>query len=208
MDWKETRKAIIEIREELKEKLLEEWHWRINLRGAYLGGASLRGADLRGADLRGAYLSGADLGGADLGGAHLGGASLCGASLRGAYLRGAYLRSAYLGGADLRGADLRGADLRGADLRGADLNWTSHDTMAELLRREAGEDINRLKLAGLVLLMREWCWKHFLGLDDPLKEWALKALAQYVTDGDDAPDVIKKYATQEKPEEKEEAETQ
>ena len=147
------------------------------LRTAVRSGADLCGADLRGAYLRGAYLCGADLSGADL---------------RGAYLRGAYLGSADLGGADLRGADLRGAYLGGADLGGAKMNWQSRDILGEILRRAAGLDIGKRKVAGLVLISRDWCWSRFATLEsDPLFDWALDTLAEYVQDGDDAPDIVR-----------------
>jgi hypothetical protein len=217
MNWEETRKAIIMINPDLENKLPKRWRWRIDLRGADLGGANLRDADLRDADLRGADLSGAYLWGANLMGADLWGADLRGADLRGADLRGADLRGADLWGANLRDADLwdanlgdadlrdanlgdaylGGANLRGAYLGGAKINFNNHDIVAELLRREAGDDIDKLKLAGFVLLMRGWCWDKFVRLDDPLKEWALEALSQYVVDGDNAPKVLRKYAKME-----------
>jgi uncharacterized protein YjbI with pentapeptide repeats len=157
-----------------------------------------------GADLRGASLRGADLGGASLRGAYLSGASLRGADLRGAYLSGANLRGAYLSGASLHGADLRGANLRGANLRGADLGgakmpWQSHDILAEVLRRAAGDDVPKLKIAGLILVRTDWCWKDFLGLDDPLRDWALESLAEYVQDGGEAPEVLRRIADRRPP---------
>src|SRR5690606_22816775 len=143
--------------------------------------------------------------------AKLGGAYLAGANLRGAYLRGAYLRDAYLAGADLRcanlaGADLRGADLRyakltGADLRGANLRgahlgggkiaWQSHDLIAEILRRAAGDDVAKLKVAGLILVSRDKCWPDFLKLRDPLAGWALDVLRPWAEGDENAPSVLK-----------------
>jgi uncharacterized protein YjbI with pentapeptide repeats len=180
------------------------------LRGAYLTGAYLRGADLTGAYLtgaylRGAYLTGADLTGADLTGAYLRGAYLTGAYLRGAdltgaYLRGAYLRGAYLRGADLTGADLRGADLTGAYLTGADLtgakiNWNSHQMLAEILLRAADEDVERRKIAGLILVSLDWCWEKFTSvLSKSERAWVASVLVGYVVDGDDAPAKLKRYA--------------
>ncbi len=178
------------------------------LRDAYLVGADLSGADLRGAflsgaDLRGAFLEGADLEGAFLEGADLYSADLYGAGLRDADLRGADLRGADLRGAGLRGADLRDADLRDADLRGAKVNWQSHDLLAEILRCAAQSEIaydpaglyaEKIKAAGLILVQRNWCWDEFLALDDPLQGWAVNALAEYVTDGENAPPVIRAAA--------------
>jgi uncharacterized protein YjbI with pentapeptide repeats len=145
--------------------------------GAYLSSADLGGANLGGAYLAGAYLSGANLGGAYLSGADLGGANLAGADLGGANLAGADL-----GGADLRGAYLSGAYLAGADLGGADLNWQSHDLIAELLFRSAGQDIDKRKVAGLVLISKDWCWDKFLAANDPLADWAKTELRKYQTE--------------------------
>jgi hypothetical protein len=144
--------------------------------------ANLSGADLRGADLRGAYLSYVNLRGADLRGANL----------------------SYV---NLRGAYLRGADLRGAYLRGAKIAWQSHDLLSELLRRAAGDDIARLKVAGLLLVCREKCWEEFVSIAarDSLGDWALDTLAEWVTVGDDAPEIIRgrvKASPQEKEKQK------
>ena len=87
--------------------------------------------------------------------------------------------------------DLSGAKLSGANLSGANLPWRSHDLLTELLRRAAEDDIDKLKVAGLILLNREWCWEEFIGLGDPLMGWALDALSKYVADGDDAPDCVR-----------------
>jgi len=89
-------------------------------------------------------------------------------------------------------ADLSGASLRGANLRGARIAWQSHDLIAELLKRSAGDDIAKLKVAGLVLVCREKCWSDFLKLRDPLAGWALGVLREWVQDGDDAPDELRK----------------
>ena len=122
-------------------------------------------------------------------------AVICDANLRGANLWGANLRGANLKGADLSdanlwGANLRGADLSDANLRGATINWKSHDLISEILLLDAGEDIERRKIAGLVLVSRDWCWNRFLAHDDPQREWALNVLREYVTPDDGAPDIL------------------
>jgi len=120
------------------------------------------------------------------------GASLAGASLAGASLAGASLVGASLVGANLFGASLYGASLVGASLAGASLNWQSHDLLAELLRRAAGDDFAKRQLAGGILLSRELCWKEFLEMDHPLKRWALGVLRSYVRPGDGSPkDLLK-----------------
>ena len=161
-----------------------------NLSDANLWGANLSSADLRNANLGNANLRDADLGNANLRGADLRGADLYGANLRNANLWGANLGGADLRGADLWDADLYGANLRNANLRGAKINWLSHDLVAELLRQAAGADIGKRKVAGLVLVSRDWCWRRFLALDDPQRDWALNVLREYVTPDDEAPDIL------------------
>ena len=139
---------------------------------AYLHGADLHGADLHGANLRGAYLSGAYLHGADLSGANLSVANLRDANLRGANLSGAYLSD--------------------ANLRGAKINWQSHALLGEILRRAAGDDVQRRCLAGGILISTDWCWPKMLSIDHPDKAWALAELSKWVQDGDDAPAAIRK----------------
>ena len=149
-----------------------------NLREAYLSRADLRDANLRGADLREADLTVAILTGANLSGAILSGASLWKADLR---------------KANLSSTELTGAILTGANLSGARINWNSHDLMAELMSRHAGNDREKRKVAGLPLVSRDWCWARFQKecRNDPLWGWAIKTLRQYVTEGDDAPDILK-----------------
>jgi len=114
-------------------------------------------------------------------------------------LEAAVRDGAYLGGAYLGGADLRGAYLGGAYLRDLVINWNSHDLIAEILRRAAGEDVAKRKIAGLILVSRDWCWDNFLELRrDPLFGWALDALAACVRDEDNAPDVLRKRAAKAK----------
>ncbi len=171
---------------------LRDAHLRdANLGGANLGGANLRDAYLRGANLRDANLCDANLGGAYLGGANLRDANLGGAYLGGAYLRGANLRGANLRGANLRGANLRGANLRDANLRGgesrAKIAWQSHDLIAEILRRAAGDDAAKLKVAGFILVCRDKCWPDFLKMRDPLAGWALEVLRPWAEGDENAP---------------------
>ena len=117
------------------------------------------------------------------------------------HLNDANLRGANLRGADLRGADLQGADLRGADLQGANLTkiklaYKSHDLLAEILRRSAGDDIAKLKVAGLILISRGKCWREFLAMAEcePLADWALDELAKWVQPDDGAPEILRKRA--------------
>lgn len=124
-------------------------------------------------------LSGADLSYADLRYADLRAANLYGANLRYADLRDADLRYADLRYADLRCADLCAANLHHAALRGAKINWNSHNLIAEILRQNAREDIEKLQIPGLIILLKDRCWDYFLKLDHPQKGWAIQVLKDY-----------------------------
>ena len=128
----------------------------------------------------------------DLRGANLSWADLSGADLRWADLSEAYLSWADLSEAYLRRADLRRADLRRAELRRAVVNWNSHDLLAEILRRAAGDNVPRRMLAGLILVSRDWCWKTFLAaeIDPALRQWALDEFRLWVKEGDNAPEIL------------------
>ena len=113
------------------------------------------------------------------------------------------LHGAYLYGANLREADLYGANLGGANLEGITVNWTSHDLLAEILRRAAerdNDDYEKLMVAGLPLVTRSKCWDYYcaLPLNDDVKEWAMNELAKWVKDGDDAPEEIREAARRQK----------
>ena len=101
-----------------------------------------------------------------------------------------------LRGADLREADFRGACLHWADFRGAKLNWKSHDLIAEILRRAAGEDVEKRMVAGLILVSRDWCWDKFAQIEHPQRQWAINELAKWVEDGDDTPKIIREAQKQ------------
>jgi hypothetical protein len=172
---------------------------RLVLERAVAAGADLAGAGLAGADLAGACLGGARLAGANLRGANLGHANLRGARLAGANLILADLSLADLAVADLAGADLAGARLfrthmRAVNLRGARLNWQSRGLVAELLRRAAGGDPDRLGVAGVVLLAGR-CWPYYLGqAAHPQYDWAMDVLAGFVRDDDRAPAALRARA--------------
>ena len=144
--------------------------------------ADLRYANLGYANLRYANLSSAKLSSADLSSADLSFANLSYANL--SY---ADLRFANLGYANLRYANLSSANLSYADLRSAKISWSSHDLISEILKRSAGDDIAKLKVAGLILVCREKCWSEFLSICDPLSEWAIDVLRGWIVDGDDHP---------------------
>jgi hypothetical protein len=51
--------------------------------------------------------------------------------------------------------------------------------IAEILRREAGGEIEKLMIAGLVLIQRTWCWEQFLAIEHKEKQWVLDVLRKY-----------------------------
>ena len=158
--------------------------------------AVLEASRLYSLDLQGgspADLSRANLNGADLRGANLYRANLFNANLYEASLNRADLGKANLEGADLRHADLRHADLRHADLRAAKLNFQSHALLAVVLRQEAGEDIAKRQIAGLVAISTDLCWSDFLKLRLKEREWALTTLASYIQPNDNHPGILDKY---------------
>ena len=171
---------------------------RASLDEANLDGANLDEANLDGASLDEANLDGASLVRASLVGASLDEANLDGASLVRASLVGANLVGANLVGASLVGASLVRASLVGANLVGAKINWQSHELIAELLRRQAGESIARRAVAGLIAVSWDKCWDWFLAHLGEMAEssWAIDALASRVVDGDGAPRVLRLRAAE------------
>ncbi len=168
-----------------------------DLRGAFLAGADFRGASLAAADLSGCYLRRADLRGADLREARLAHAFLGGADLRGADLREADLSRADLRGTSLVGADLRGTIVTGARLEDTLCDWRWSAIPAELLRQrhDLSSEGSRLVVA---LAFHDdpgpWSWLGLLGGHGRLAEWALGILADWVRDGDNAPDLLRYLA--------------
>ena len=129
------------------------------------------------------------------------GADLSSANLRCADLRCSDLSNVNLRCADLSGAYLRGADLRYANLSGAVLAWTQRELIAEILRQSiSGEMLEQQLLIAMIQggACVDLCWDQYLQYveDKPsLREWALSTLAPYVQEGDNAPPVLREYAT-------------
>ncbi len=161
----------------------------IDLRGAFLAGADLRGAGLAAADLAGCYLRCADLRDAKLAYAFLGSADFRRADLRDAELSRADLR-----GANLVGADLRGAVLNGARLGGALCDWRWSGIPAELLRQRQGESAGDSRLVVALAFHDDrapWSWLKLLAGRGTVTDWALGVLADWVRDGDNAPEMLR-----------------
>ena len=114
------------------------------------------------------------------------------ADLSGADLSGADLFGANLSGANLYEANLYEADLSEANLSRITVSWTSHDLVAEILKRAAQQDVPRRMLAGLVLVSRDWCWQNFVEADiaSDLRQWALTELRKWVKAEDCAPEFL------------------
>jgi hypothetical protein len=111
-------------------------------------------------------------------------------------LRGAYLCGAYLGGADLGGADLRGAT---AEISKTRLNWSSHALLSAILWSSAEGNGPRQMLAAFVGRKEEWCWSNWAAWEHPEKAWALRELARWIVDGDDAPEIVRAAREEGKP---------
>jgi hypothetical protein len=146
--------------------------------------------DLSSADLRSANLSSADLSYANLRSANLRSADLSYADLSSADLRYADLSSANLSSANLRSANLRSADLRSADLdRKTILSWSSHELIARILFNDAGNNIERRKIAGLILISKDWCWDELFKIETPERAWAIEVLKSQNPEG--MPEILK-----------------
>lgn len=94
---------------------------------------------------------------------------------------GAVFNFSDLSGADFRGADLtqasfHRANLIGAKFDGARLNYFDHDLVSEILRQNAGDDLDKLHISGLILLQRDWCWHQFRSLNHPAEAWAIATI--------------------------------
>ena len=188
-----------------------------DLRGAVLEHVGLAGADLRGADLSGSTLTSVTLGGAvlhdadlrtarlstcDLSGADLSRADLrrtamfsCwadavvfdGARLDGAVLQHTSLRRSRFADAVLDGCESVGCSFQDADLTTARLFHRTRDAVAEVLRADADDDIERTSAAGAVALMDGWCWnawtRYWREAPPYLRIWAARTFAQYPASG-------------------------
>ena len=156
---------------------------RTNLAGATMSCSNFYESDFTEASLERAYLSCADC--------H-------GANFTNAILDGANLANADFSGCDFTGASLVNTYLPTCNLDGAVLNWDSHDLVAEVLRREAGNDPWKLRIAGAILVHRYDKW--FDGLPwycgpgedgENCYQWATDMLTLHVVDGDNAPAVLR-----------------
>jgi uncharacterized protein YjbI with pentapeptide repeats len=74
---------------------------------------------------------------------------------------------------------LHSNDYRGIRLKDTPINWDCHDLIGEVLRQEAGNDTEKIKVAGYIAIQKYLCWRHFLSINDPLKSWAIGVLRSY-----------------------------
>ena len=100
---------------------------------------------------------------------------------------GVAVKAALEAGANLARANLAGAYLARANLAGIKVNWTSHDLIAEILRRWAKDSIPRRMLVGLIVVSRDWCWPQFLRIKHPEKKAALAELSRWLQKDEKAP---------------------
>jgi hypothetical protein len=71
------------------------------------------------------------------------------------------------------------------------------------LRRQAGDDLDRLQAAGLLLIRREWCWDDFARTcaARPAWTWALDVLVSCIVEGDESvPDLLLRHRAEAKAE--------
>jgi hypothetical protein len=198
--------------------VVEAETYREALEYAVRRGTSLVDADLKGINVPRAFLARGDFRGADLRAARLQGASLHKADLRAARLQGAVLEHAFLGSTDLRHADLREADLRhanlkqarlvGADLRGtlligakldgAILDWRWSNVALELLRgsrERPGDAFSAIAELAFHDDARPYSWLKVLLAKRLHTDWALGVLAPHLRQGDNAPELLRRLAT-------------
>jgi hypothetical protein len=170
----------------------------IDVPRAFLARGDFRGADLRAARLQGVSLHKADMRAARLQGAVLEHAFLWNTDLRHADLREADLRDANLKEARLVGADLRGALLVGAKLDGAILDWRWSTLALELLRGSCdrpGDASSALAELAFHDDARPYSWLKVLLGRESRANWALGVLSRHLRPGDNAPELLKRLAT-------------
>jgi hypothetical protein len=178
-----------------------------------LVGHDFKGQALLSADFSGHCLQNADFSDCDLTASTFAHASLVGASFRRARLVGAILAHADLVAADFSNADLNGANFSHADMgvqpradrngkilstpifSGARISWCAGDLTSELVRRAAGDDLDKLHAAGLLLLHRHWSWQQFLDLDHPMTPFVIDVFRQHYRDGDTIPECARRRLT-------------
>jgi hypothetical protein len=128
----------------------------------------------------------------DLSGASFAWNDLSGANLSDASLREADFYRADLTGANLSDSNLYRAMLTDSKLTGVRMSWGDHALISEILKRGAGDDVNRLMIAGLIAIRPDWCWREFLAIDHLEKEWALRELAMRIQPGDELPELFER----------------
>ena len=104
-----------------------------------------------------------------------------------------------LRGAHLVDAHLVDAKLVDANLVGATVNWQSRELIIEILRQHATFNWQFMAI-GFICIRPELCWSGFdAALPRDMRDWVYGILAQYVKDGDSAPDLLAAYIAANKP---------
>jgi Pentapeptide repeats (9 copies) len=178
-----------------------------------LVGHDFKGQTLRSADFGGHCLQGADFSDCDLTASSFAHASLVGARFQRARLLAAIFSHADLVSVDFSDSDLTSANFSHADMgvqpradrygnilrppifSGARISWCASDLTSELVRRAAGDDLDKLHAAGLLLLHRHWTWEQFLALDHPMTPFVIDVFRQHYRDGDTIPECARQRLT-------------
>jgi hypothetical protein len=173
---------------DLRGALLEEATLGyINASGARLTGAQGRGVRIEHTKMARAELSAADLREAAFNGVDLEGAVLRAANLAGASIVQSNCTDAAFDSAILEHLNTVGSTFRDASFVGASRFFQSREIVAEILRRNAGDDVERLRSIGAILLDRSRCYAQWRAAVDALGpeqlRFALRVFAAYPESG-------------------------
>jgi hypothetical protein len=137
-------------------------------------------------DLSGSNLSGADLYGAMMRGCLLERARLEGANLSRSKLIYSNCSDTNFRNARFMWANTIGSTFEGADFSGAKKFFLCREILVEILKREMGNDFERVKLVGAIAVGARWCypeWKQLLESQPQYRDLALEILQRYPDSG-------------------------
>ena len=164
--------------------------------------ANLSGACLSRADMFGTFFRGADCSRASFAMSYLANANFTDANCEYVDFTGSRLVGVNMCKANIRHANLTDVlfermEWYGACLDGARINWDAPELVAELLKRAACDEPDRLQIAGTMHVARTWTWARWTDYLDshPLRQWVIDALSPWVQDGDNAPAILRASTT-------------
>jgi hypothetical protein len=67
----------------------------------------------------------------------------------------------------------------------------SHEVISEILWQASKGVATREQFAAWIGRKTCWCWKEWLKVEHPERDWALSVLLPMVQDGDNAPDEVR-----------------